>query len=137
MRVDISQYGIGNQESDRLATGQQLANLCGGHLQRCLPDEGNLPAAPAKRLGIRHAARGKQIAQCLRRLAAGVRPLQYEDMAVIEQLLPAMPGGQPAEGIPAHHQQQLVLLAQFGAQRYQRVDGIGRLFPLQLTRVHA
>ena len=95
MRVDISQYGIGNRESDRLAAGQQLANLRGGHFQGCLPDEGDLSAAAAERLRVRHAARGQQITQFLRCLATGIRSLQHEDVAVIEQLLPAMPVGSP------------------------------------------
>ncbi|MNN34848.1 hypothetical protein D3C81_1486760 [compost metagenome] len=57
-------------------------------------------------------------------------------MAVVEQLLPAMPGRQAAEGIPADQQQQLDLGAQLGAQRFQGVDGPRRPVAPQLAVVH-
>ena len=57
VRVDIGQDRIGHQEAHRLATGQQLTNLRGRHLQWCLPNKGDLPGRAGECLWIGHAAR--------------------------------------------------------------------------------
>src|SRR5690606_2654632 len=114
VRLDIGQYRVRQQITRRAASCQQVANLRGGNRQRSLPDETDLPARPFQAQRVADTARGEQVAQRLRRFAVGIRPLQYQQMAVLEQLLPAMPARQTAKGIPAEQQEQLVTRGQLG-----------------------
>ncbi|MCY1453483.1 hypothetical protein D9M71_704740 [compost metagenome] len=56
---------------------------------------------------------------------------------MLQQFFPAVPARQATEGIPAQHQEQLVVDGQFGADRFQRIDGVRRLVTRQLTGIHA
>src|SRR5690606_36189896 len=122
VRLDIGQYRVRYQEANRASLRQPFAQLGGGNLQRGLPDEGDLPAGTAQGLRIADAARRQQVAQRLGRFHVGVRALQHQQVAMQQQLLPAMPAGQAAEGIPAEHQEQLIVGIQFGAQGFQDAD---------------
>src|SRR5690606_37825613 len=72
-RLDVVEHRVRPQIAYRAAAGQQLADAGGGHRERGLPDEGNLPGRVGHRLRIGRTARRLQVAQCLGRLAVGIR----------------------------------------------------------------
>src|SRR3990167_1731864 len=93
VRMDIGEYRIGQQKTHRFAARQERADLRGGHRQGRLPDKGNLSPGPLQGQRVADAAGRQQVAQGFRRFAVGIRALQHQDMAVLQQLVPAMPGG--------------------------------------------
>src|SRR5690606_29615064 len=137
VRMYIGQHRVRQEKPYRSAHGQQLADLRGGNRQRVLPDETDLSARPGQRQRVTHAACCQQVAQRLRRLAVGIRPLQHQQVTVIEQFLPTVPARQATEGIPAQQQEHLVIRRQLRTQRLQRIDRVRGLVAPQLAVIDA
>lgn len=83
---------------------------------------------------VTYRPRGQQVAQGIRRFAVGIRALQNQDVAMLEEFLPAMPRGQAAKCVPAQKQKQLVVRGQLGTHQFQGVDSVGRFIALERGR---